>query len=323
MRANGASGEARQLGHSFPVSGKRRKPDLQLCADGGDDHLRERQRTTRRAVSGSIDMRPSRAALIPAACRQSGARRSPVKCGAGGSSADLHVVETSFPGQRLLDNLFQIVMQRNPAEFPPDAIVARDEGRGIACPAAGDAHREIDAGYLLHDVDHFQNRKALRIARIADQAGAAGPQMAQCVEMGARKIRDVNVVAHARAVRRRIIDAVNVHAVAATERRLYSNLYEMRRASTVPNAPGIGAGDVEVAQRHIGPAWPFAVSSSIHSTISFERPYGEMGFRRSSSVTGLRLISVHGRRRRENEMLHAAVDGALLQQRAALAVLFS
>ena len=96
--------------------------------------------------------------------------------------------------------------------------------------------------------------RAPRTARPAVERarGPARAQVRERGEMGARKIGDVDVIAHAGAVGRQVIAAEHVHVAAFTQRRLAGDLDEVRRAaSTGPSAPGIGAGDVEVAERDV------------------------------------------------------------------------
>ena len=74
--------------------------------------------------------------------------------------------------------------------------------------------------------------------------------------MRARQIADVDVIADAGAVRRRIVGAEHVDLGAPAERGLDRDLDEMRRArGRLPGAQlRIGAGDVEIAQDDVARA---------------------------------------------------------------------
>ena len=78
-------------------------------------------------------------------------------------------------------------------------------------PALGPARStEIDAGDALDGFDHFEHRKTVAVAAIERDRWRARPHIAHRIAMRASQIADVDVVAHAGAVRRRIIGAENV-----------------------------------------------------------------------------------------------------------------
>jgi hypothetical protein len=92
--------------------------------------------------------------------------------------------------------------------------------------------------------------------------------------MRPRQIADVDVVADAGAVRRRIVGAEHVDAFAPAERGLDRDLDQMRRARRrLAGAQlRIGAGDVEVAQDDMAEPMRGAASRSMTSVISFDQP---------------------------------------------------
>ena len=95
--------------------------------------------------------------------------------------------------------------------------------------------------------------KPLRVAAVEHLGLAAVAQVAQRRHVRAHEIGDVDVVADAGAVRRRIVGAEHLHVRPLAERRLAGDLDEMRgvRRRLAGAALRVGAGDVEIAQRHV------------------------------------------------------------------------
>ena len=122
--------------------------------------------------------------------------------------------------------------------------------RGIAFAPRRDLDLEIDASHALDGIDHLQHRKAMTVAAIGGQRRPAAAQMAQRIGMCAGKIADVNIVANAGAVRRRIVGAEDVEFGAQAERCFDRDLDQMRRrlGRLTGAAEWIGTGDVEVTQ---------------------------------------------------------------------------
>ena len=103
-----------------------------------------------------------------------------------------------------------------------------------------------------HRVDHLEHRRAATVAAVERRAGAAAAQIGERRRMRAREIADMDVVADAGAVRRRIVGAEDVDLGPLAERRFAGDLDQMGRGRRrLPGAQlRIGAGDVEVAQHH-------------------------------------------------------------------------
>src|SRR5579862_3144181 len=91
---------------------------------------------------------------------------------------------------------------------------------------------------------------AVAIAAIECGARAAPAQMRKRRQMRARKIADVDVIADAGSVGRRIIRAEDLELGAASERGFAGDLDQMRgrRRCLASTQLRVGAGDVEVAQ---------------------------------------------------------------------------
>ena len=104
----------------------------------------------------------------------------------------------------------------------------------------------------LDRFDHLEHRSAVAVAAVERRAGPAAPQIGERRRMRAREIADVDVVADAGAVRRRIVGAVDVDLGPLAERRFAGDLDQMRRRRRrLAGAQlRIGAGDVEIAQHH-------------------------------------------------------------------------
>ncbi len=93
-------------------------------------------------------------------------------------------------------------MLRLPAKLGADAIRFRDNGRRVTRPARHQADREIHARHLFHDINHLEHGETLPVAAIEDEIFAPLAQVVQCIDMRIGKIRDVDVIADARAVAR-------------------------------------------------------------------------------------------------------------------------
>src|SRR3954468_23402965 len=98
----------------------------------------------------------------------------------------------------------QIVALRLPAEYRARALGRGDNLRRIAGARQREIDAEIDTGDLLHGLDHLAHRIAAPVAAVRSDGAAALAQITQRVEMRLHEIADMNVVAHAGAVRRRI-----------------------------------------------------------------------------------------------------------------------
>ena len=119
-----------------------------------------------------------------------------------------------------------------------------------------------------------QHRIAVPVAAVERRVGAAAPQIARAQRVRARQIADMDVVADAGAVRRRIVGAEHVHLVAPAECGLDRDLDQMRRA--LRRLAGahfrVGARHVEVAQDDEAQSMRRAASRSMISVISFDVP---------------------------------------------------
>ena len=144
-------------------------------------------------------------------------------------------------------------MARRPAELRPRDRGIGDHSRHVAGPARSLDHGEIDAGDAADRIDHLADREAVAIAAIGDEARPAGPQIGERVGMGIGEVADMDVVAHAGAIGRVVISAEDLDLRALAERGLAGDLDEMGGAlgRLARAALRIGAGDVEIAQRHI------------------------------------------------------------------------
>ena len=136
--------------------------------------------------------------------------------------------EFAFPSQCVGDDGGKIVEARLPAERRPGLPAIGDDPRRIAEPPRRDFDFEVDTGGALDRFDHFEHREAVAVAAIERQRLAAGTQVTQRIGMRAHEIGDVNVVADAGAVRRRIVGAENLQLGAQIERRLDGDLDQMR-----------------------------------------------------------------------------------------------
>ena len=157
------------------------------------------------------------------------------------------IVEAPFPIERLTDDPFEIVPLGPPTQDLANAIGARDD-RGRITRAPPDlVNRKIDPGHALDDVDDLLDGRAVPIAAIADQGRPAAPEIGERGHMGVDQVGDVDVVAHAGAVSRRIVLAEYVEAPMSPQRGLHPALDQVRRIwRRLAQAPlRTGARDVE------------------------------------------------------------------------------
>ena len=96
---------------------------------------------------------------------------------------------------------------------------------------AGHAHGEVVLRDPLHRPDHLEHREAVAVAAIQHLALAAGAEIAQRGEMGADEVGHMDIVADARAVRRRIVRAEDLEIRPLAQRRLARDLDEMGGAA--------------------------------------------------------------------------------------------
>src|SRR5690606_25633609 len=113
---------------------------------------------------------------------------------------------------------------RRPAERLADPSGTGDERGRIAGPARRMVDRKIDAGDALDRLDDLEHRIAAPVAAVEHRALTPGSEVIEGEDMRPRQITDVDVVAQAGAIRRRIIRAEDVEMRALAERRLRRDL---------------------------------------------------------------------------------------------------
>ena len=124
-------------------------------------------------------------------------------------------------------------------------------------------------------VEHLAHAVAVPVAAVGDQRLAAVAQVVERIQVRGGEILDVDVVAHAGAVGRRVVGAEDRQVGALADRGLAGDLDQQRGLARrlADAALRVGAGDVEVAQRPRGASASTAHRSrSIHSDMSFEVP---------------------------------------------------
>src|SRR5437899_489784 len=171
----------------------------------------------------------------------------------GGTRSPGVAQQPLLPGEPRAHDGIEIVEARLPAKLPADALGAGYERRRISGAARLLAHLE---GLARHPLDAGENLPHAVTMSVADvQRGRAAPR-AQVLEGGevrGRQILDVNVVAVARAIGRRIVGAEDRDLGSLADRRLAGYLDEQRRirGRLADAAAGIRARHVEVAQRYV------------------------------------------------------------------------
>jgi hypothetical protein len=105
-----------------------------------------------------------------------------------------------FPSEGVSHDNGQVVVVRLPAEPLTNARGAGNDCRGIARAPRADTAGKIRSRGVFDRIDDFQDGVAAAIAAIQGQVFATGAQMLQGVDMGGRKISDLNIIADAGAV---------------------------------------------------------------------------------------------------------------------------
>ena len=67
----------------------------------------------------------------------------------------------------------------------------------VACAAGSVAHREVDSGDALHNVDYLEHAGAVAIAHVQHRRPAAVAQMPQPLEVGVRNVDNMDEVSDA------------------------------------------------------------------------------------------------------------------------------
>ena len=104
-------------------------------------------------------------------------------------------------------------------------------------------------------------------AEVERRALAPGAEMFQRAQMRLGEVLDMNVVADRRPIRRRVIGSINFDLRPLPERRRQNERDEVR-LRLVPFADfalGIGAGSIEIAQRH--PPQPVGLTIPVERTL--------------------------------------------------------
>jgi hypothetical protein len=157
-----------------------------------------------------------------------------------------------MPGQSGANNRVEIRDLGAPAEQLGCESGIGDQDRRIARPSCGFAARDRFAADRLGSPDHLAHRVTAAGAKIECHALPPGAEMFQRAQMGIGEVLDVNVVANRRPIRRRVIGSVDFDLRPLSERRPQNERDEMR-LRFVPFtdlALGIGAGSIEITQRH-------------------------------------------------------------------------
>ncbi len=118
--------------------------------------------------------------------------------------------------------------------------------------ARRDLHGQLVADHALHRVEHLKHRIAAPVAAVQHGRGPARLDVAQGGDVSGGKIADVDIVALAGTVARRVVLAIDLDQRPKPERRLDRDPDQVDDVRPLlAGAPGgVGAGDVEIAQRH-------------------------------------------------------------------------
>jgi hypothetical protein len=107
------------------------------------------------------------------------------------------------------DDGSEIIVLWCPPEHLAGTIGSRNDLRWIAGAARCDLDLEVDTRDALDHLNHLTHRETMAIAAIKGHRGATRAQIAQRVRMRADEVADVDVIANAGTVRRRIISPID------------------------------------------------------------------------------------------------------------------
>src|ERR1700722_12676689 len=162
-------------------------------------------------------------------------------------------MQPTLPIERLAHDLVEIVAARLPAKHPLRPLGLGDDRGWIASAPSRESNWKIDSRYPFDDLDDLPNRLSVPITAIAHEAGPTGAQIGERAQMRVDQVGDLDIVAHTRAVAGRIVLAEDLDLRMEPKRRLDGALDQMggvgRRLAEA--ALGIGAGDIEIAQRDV------------------------------------------------------------------------
>src|SRR5690606_8672570 len=178
-------------------------------------------------------------------------RRRPSHLGSGpgrGTGCAVEPTGTRLPRlPRRPDDLRQ-PLRRTPTEELVDATRVAHELRRVARAARQDLRRDVEPAHAPDLVDDLAHRRALTGADVEHvERALRGVEVLQRREVRLREVEHVNVVADARAVRRRVVVPEDLGALAALEP-VEDHRHEVEHGRVAELRPA-RAGDVEVAQR--------------------------------------------------------------------------
>ena len=265
-------------------------------------------------------MRPLQAAKKhrpQAARRCPGRKLRPGNGGPSGSFVAVGIVRLPAPAvaAHILERILGV-----PAEDARTLVRAGVHGRQVARTARRDPVRHMHVVGRLEGVHHLEHAVALAGAEVEDALARVLRHVGDRRDVAAREVHDVDIVAHARAVRRVIVVAKDAQALAAADGRLRDIGHEVvRHAARVlaDEAARVRADGVEVAQQHDRPARVGHDIVAQDLLADVLRP--AIGIR---AVAGagrlverhLIVAGVHRRRRGENDLPYAVVTHRLAER---------
>ncbi len=116
-----------------------------------------------------------------------------------------------FPCKCVSDNGVEILKSRSPGERRSNAINIRNQYRRVAGTAGGNIDRKIATACAPHCVDHLEHRSAMAITAVEGRVDATTTQIGECRRMRLNQVADVDLVANAGTVGRRIVGSEYVH----------------------------------------------------------------------------------------------------------------
>jgi len=110
----------------------------------------------------------------------------------------------------MLNDRGEIIVMWFPSERRASAIGSCDDLCWIARSARCNVNLEVDTGDAFDHLNHLTHRETMAVAAIKRYWRTTGAQVPQRVRMRTDKIADVDVIANASTIRRRIIRTIDV-----------------------------------------------------------------------------------------------------------------
>ena len=149
----------------------------------------------------------------------------PFSCRNGLRKADLSGCEPALlPRERIHHDSIDVIVARPPVQLFNDAAAVSDDLCAVTWTPWRIANGEGRARRSANRADDFANGIPTAIAAVQNQAPSALAKVSEGKPVSFHQIRDMDVIAYARAIGCRVVGSEDVDMIANTEGRLAGNL---------------------------------------------------------------------------------------------------